>query len=598
MVHTSGEVATDGHRIGATKVGDRKRRLLIVPHNRASPMVVFVRRGCRGNRNHPYRQGFRFSRRQEAGVIRRRVVLGGLALALALVFGARPACAQEAEELLPTITGAAPGHEPGFTSLGRSPGAGGLPFENVPGAGEALLGGQPGPAFPRVPTATTMPGGGFQVPTPRGIRTPAAQPISSFPLYGPLAIPTGPAEEGPPGGLTLDQALDRLVSENLDLRAKYHEIPKAQADVLTAGLRANPLLFFDVQRIPYGGSGGASRGRASEPISTEYDLNVNHPLDLSGKRRARVDVASRARRVLDAQYQDAVRVEIDNLGTAFVNVLGERETARYAQASVAGLRGILATTRTQLENKVITESDFLQIKGQLDAAELGLADAEELLHDARRSLAVLLNIPPPGNETFEVRGTLHDRLGPTPPVDDLIRMALALRPDLAAFRLGIARAQADVRLAERNRFQDVYLLYQPYTLEGGVTSWAIGATVPLPVYNRNQGNIQRAQINVSQVRTELCAHEKRVVAEVQKADREYALTRTAVARIERELLPDAQRVRNTVYHQFTLGEVDAIAYLNAQRNYNDVVRQYRDTLVRHRRSMLRLNTVVGQRLLP
>ena len=61
--------------------------------------------------------------------------------------------------------------------------------------------------------------------------------------------------------------------------------------------------------------------------------------------------------MLEAQYQDAVRVEIDNLYTAFVNVLGERETVRYAEASVAGLRGVLSTTRAQLENKLITEAD-------------------------------------------------------------------------------------------------------------------------------------------------------------------------------------------------------------------------------------------------
>jgi cobalt-zinc-cadmium efflux system outer membrane protein len=420
-------------------------------------------------------------------------------------------------------------------------------------------------------------------------------PISGFPLYGPLAIPEGPDDDGPPNGLTLDAAIDRLIQANLDLRAKYHEIPKARADLLTAGLRANPLLFFDAQRVPYGGGG---RGRLSQAVGTEYDLNINHPLDLNHKRAARREVALRATRVLEAQYQDAVRLEIENLANAYVNALGERETVRYAQASVAGLREVLRTTRTQLENTVITEADYLRIKGQLDAAEIGLMDAEELYHDARRSLGVLLNIAAPQAEVMDLRGTIHDRLPPPPPIDELSRLALNNRPDLAAFRLGIARAEADVRLARANRFQDIYLLYQPYTFEGGVTSWALGATVPLPVYNRNQGNIRRAEINVSQVRTELAALEQRILAEVRKAEREYALTRTAVDRIRRELVPDARRVRDTTFHQFNLGEVDAIAYLNAQRAYQDVVRQYRDTLVRHRRSMLRLNSVVGQRILP
>lgn len=526
----------------------------------------------------------------------RRIALWVLGLALA--FGVRDVRAQEAEELLPSITGGMAGAEAGVTSLGRSPGAGGLPFENVPGAGEGLLGGRPGPAFPRVPSLVTMPGGGFQVPRPRGIAAPAPAPISALPVYGPLAIPTGPDEDGPPDGLTLDAAIERLVGDNLDLRAKYHEIPKAQADILTAGLRANPLLFFDAQRVPYGGAGGRGRGRSSEPIGTEYDLNINHPLDLNHKREARREVACRAKRVLEAQYQDAVRVEIDNLYTAYANALGERETVRFAQASVAGLREVLRTTKAQLDNKVITEADYLQIKGQLNAAEIGLADAEELYRDAKRSVGLLLSIPNPQAEVMELRGTIRDREPPPPPIDELIRIAMTNRPDLVAFRLGIARAEADVRLARANRFQDVYLLYQPYTFEAGATSWAVGATVPLPVYNRNQGNIQRAQINVSQVRTELASLEQRVIAEVRKAEREYALTRAAVERIEHEMLNDARRVRDTAFRQFGLGEVDAIAYLNAQRSYQEVVRQYRDTLVRHRRGMLRINTTVAQRILP
>jgi cobalt-zinc-cadmium efflux system outer membrane protein len=521
-----------------------------------------------------------------------------LAVGLALAFGMPRARAQEAEELLPTITGGTPGFEPGFTSLGRTPGAGGLPFENVPGLGESLLGGRPGPAFPRAPTSITRPGGDLAALARRAIAAPPSVPISGFPLYGPLAIPAGADEEGPPDGLTLDAAIERLIRANLDLRAKYHEIPKAQADVLTAGLRANPLLFFDAQRVPYGGSGGGGRGGSSQPIGTEYDLNINHPLDLNGKHRARREVACRAQRVLEAQYQDAVRVEIDNLSTAFVNVLGERETVRYAEASVAGLDEVLKKTRAQLENKTITEADYLQVKGQLDAAEIGLMDAKELLHDAKQTLCVVLNIPSAQADAVELRGTIHDRLPPPPPTDELLRLALGARPDVAAFRLGVARAESDVRLAKANRFQDVYLLYQPYTREGGATSWALGATVPLPVYNRNQGNIRRAVINISQVKTELASLEQRVIAEVRKAEREYALTRAAVGRIERDMLPDALRVRDITFRRFTLGEVDAIAYLNAQRAYQDVVRQYRDMAVRHRRSMLRLNTAVGQRVLP
>ena len=115
-------------------------------------------------------------------------------------------------------------------------------------------------------------------------------------------------------------------------------------------------------------------------------------------------------------------------------------------------------------------------------------------------------------------------------------------------------------------------------------------TVPLPLYNRNQGNIQRARVNVDQSHVELAERQQQAANEVRQAERQYALTRAALDRIEGRLLPAAARVLDDARRLYEQGEEDAIVYLNAQREYNEAARQYRDMLVRHRRSMLRLNT--------
>src|SRR5262249_4840797 len=151
-------------------------------------------------------------------------------------------------------------------------------------------------------------------------------------LYGALALPATTEEEGPPDGLTLDAAIDLLLRNNLFLLAKRWEIPAARADVLTAGLRANPILFADAQLVPYG---AYSRARPGGP--NQYDLHVPHPVDYSGKRPARRASAEATLTVQEALFQEAVRVQVDNLYTAFVDVLAARETVRYARASQAGL---------------------------------------------------------------------------------------------------------------------------------------------------------------------------------------------------------------------------------------------------------------------
>src|SRR5271166_4596778 len=113
-----------------------------------------------------------------------------------------------------------------------------------------------------------------------------------------------------------------------------------------------------------------------------------------------------------------------------------------------------------------------------------------------------------------------------------------------AYRLGILSAQANVGLQRANRFSDAYLLYQPYTYQNNApfgrqsgTSWALGITVPLPVYNRNQGNIERAKINVYQSEVQLAYQERRVEIEVRQAIKEYQVSGQIADRIRTLVLP-------------------------------------------------------------
>jgi cobalt-zinc-cadmium efflux system outer membrane protein len=182
---------------------------------------------------------------------------------------------------------------------------------------------------------------------------------------------------------------------------------------------------------------------------------------------------------------------------------------------------------------------------------------------------------------------------------------MTTRPDLLAYRLGVKRAEADVGLAVANRYPDLYVLYQPYTFQNdqyynakNATSWGVGVSVPLTIFNRNQGNIQRAKLNVSQSQTELAALEQQVVFDVRQAERQYLVTRKAVERIERSLLPNARIEHDRANQLYDQGKLDELSFLAAERDFDQVVRQYRDTLVRHRRAMLKLNTAVGLRILP
>jgi cobalt-zinc-cadmium efflux system outer membrane protein len=316
-------------------------------------------------------------------------------------------------------------------------------------------------------------------------------------------------------------------------------------------------------------------------------------------------VAVRALSVLEAQYQNAVRLEINNLYTAYIDVLAARETLRFTEASVEGLDRVLNVTRALYTRATLTRPDLDRVVAQKEAAELGVQEARQMVQSAKRSLGVLLSVPPQQADTLELRGTIATSAPAIDQPDELVRQALEVRPDLIAQRLDIQRAVADVRLAHSNQLADVYLLYQPYTFQSNApfglkspTSWALGVTVPVPIFNRNQGGILRAELNVTQTQIQSGSLEYQIANEVTQAGREYAVSRALVKHFEESVLPSAQRMLEDGLRMYRTGERDAFAYFRFQRDYNLQVRLYRDALVRHRRSMLALNTAVGQRVLP
>ena len=144
--------------------------------------------------------------------------------------------------------------------------------------------------------------------------------------------------------------------------------------------------------------------------------------------------------------------------------------------------------------------------------------------------------------------------------------------------------------------------YAAMDIKNARERYAVTAGVPvdiaLPLFNRNQGNIRRAQINVVQTQLELENLARRVVTDVQVAEREYKVSRAALEHIDMNLRPAAEQVLSTVKRQYDEGSIDVIAFISARQEYNQVVRQYLDTLIRYRQSMYALNTAVGQRIFP
>jgi cobalt-zinc-cadmium efflux system outer membrane protein len=400
-------------------------------------------------------------------------------------------------------------------------------------------------------------------------------------------------------GLTLDAAINRLLVSNNGLRARLEDVPEARADELTASLRNAPALFLSGHQLPYG------RYSEQRPGVAQYEVSPAVNVDYSGKRRSHMRQANLARRQVEARYQNAVREEIGRLYDAFVDVLEAHEALGAAQANLEWLTGLAGISRRLIANGQGTETDALAVSVQRFRATTTVEDSRGQLLQARRSLGALLAIPWQTSDSLEVCGTLRDPYPPPPGARELLRIALVSRPDLAAERLGVAHNSAGVQVARAEVFDDAIAFYSPFQADDNTpegkrvsTAWGGGAGTTLPLLDRNQGTIAHARIDVTQTQMERDGLTRRVANEVQRARTEYEASRKAARELEMESIPLLRRLRDEARQRYAAGAGQVQSVLDAQKEHDEEVRRLIETLARHRRAMLKLNTVVGERILP
>lgn len=543
-----------------------------------------------------------------------------VAMGLILAFGCGQASAQVslADDIILAAQGKENAERNRESELGHKPGTESSPYHRSPGSTDINLGVSPNrrlstlPRLSRRPTnpAAYRPPGQEHHETEHGLapsierlRLPDAMRRSDLESEPGGAPPTVEEGVGPSDGLTLDTAIERFVHHNRDLRTKFLEIPQGEADILTAGLRSNPLLFYSSDSIPYG---SYSRGRPGE---ISHELSVVWPIDFSGKRRTRISVAKKEKQILDAQYQDAVRLGIDDLYTAYIDVLAARQAVRTAERSIGLFDHLIEDVNAPavggIHDKDKDEDDRDDLTIERDLAAMSVGDERARLEKAKQRLGGLLDLSPEEAARLELHGSIRVPVPGSPTFDSLIQLALCNRPDLIAHRLGVDRAREIQKQERAERFSDAYFLYTPYeyrdnsqTNDLSTVSWGAGLFVSAPLFNRNQGNLRRARLNIEQTQIEAVTAERNVIAELHQALHDFDNTAEDLHRLETVTLPAVRRKRDKAWNRMRARAISADSFLAVQRDTSSLVRYYRDTLTRHRRNTLKLNTAVGMRIVP
>lgn len=405
-----------------------------------------------------------------------------------------------------------------------------------------------------------------------------------------LAVAAAAAAAGDATAFNLRQLVDIAQRDNKDLQAARYAVDIGRARLIQAGLLPNPRLDLSGRND----SAFKNEGEYSRSAAVSQQFPIAGRI-LRQKDVARVDVALAQAEVEEAERKLA--------GDVAANVYRLLVIDRQIQSrdKLIGIEEKLAkATRDRLKAAEVSELDVNTV--QLDLQRLSQERA--LLLSQGQSLRVALNtlIGRPASAALSVDEPMPEA-ETLPSREQLQAQAFRSRPDLRSALLGADRAQAEKALAKAQRWEDWSLglgleqdrlAIEGAPPQGSDRALGLSLSIPLPVFNRNQGLIAEAEASAGQAKARIDALRLGIAGEIASAHTEAANLQQSVNQYRQELLPVSERNVQLAQKGYGEGLVSVLEVVQAQRQLADLNTAYLNTLDQYLQALVRLRTASGE----
>jgi cobalt-zinc-cadmium efflux system outer membrane protein len=391
--------------------------------------------------------------------------------------------------------------------------------------------------------------------------------------------------------MSWEQVRNRFEQNNPTLLAGRLNIDESKAQEISAFLRPNPQMTVTVDQFnPF--SGGPAHSCCGA-LLTVAGFSYLHERD--HKRELRLESAKQGTGIASSAEADLERSLLFGLRSAFVQTLQAKAVLKLAQENLDYYDGVLKIGSGRLAAGDIAQIDLDRLELQRVQFESDLEDAKVALRTDKIALLTLLNDRTPV-EKFDVTGTF-DFDAKLPAREEIRQVAMDARPDLKAAAEAVAKAETDHKLAVANGSTD-----PTFGVDAGrnppIDQYVgINVSIPLRIFDRNQGEKLRTQVEITRSQRLREATEAQVLSDV---DSGYATVAGTVVLLEpyrAKYLEQATRVRDTIYFSYRNGGASLLDFLNAESEYRSVQLNYVNLVGSYLTAAAQLNMAVGREVI-
>jgi len=392
--------------------------------------------------------------------------------------------------------------------------------------------------------------------------------------------------EQPTGAITLRQALSLALQRNPQLRSFAWDIRAKEALALQAGLLPNPEISVGVENFE-------GTGRLHGFGGVESTLSLSQLIELGGKRMKRVKVAELDRNLAAWDYEAARIDTLTEVTKSFIDVLRAQEQLSLAKELVDLAERALVTASERVLAGKAPPIDETKAKVELSISRINLIKSERGLIAARKRLAALWGST---EAVFEKAAGRLDIAKPIPPFEQVERL-IPQNPDIARQKTEMNRSRAMMNLARAGRVPDV-------TIQGGARrfretgddAYVMGMSMPLPVFDRNQGAYRKARFSLAKAKEKRRAAEVRVRTALSDAYEALSTTYAEVASLREDVIPGARTAFDTANEGYRQGKFSFLEVLDAQRVLFQTRSAYVDALASYHKQAADVEKLIGSGL--
>jgi cobalt-zinc-cadmium efflux system outer membrane protein len=391
--------------------------------------------------------------------------------------------------------------------------------------------------------------------------------------------------------LTWQEVRDKFEAANPTLRAGQIAIDEFRAQEITANLRPNPNLTILADQIdPF--SGGPSHGPFAFFLAAG---SVSQLWERQHKRGLRLESAQKETAIANSGQADLERTLLFNLRGAFIQTLQEKATLALAKENLTYYDHVLDVNRERYKAGGIAQVDLKRLELQRVQYLSDLQTAQVNLRIAKIQLLMFLNDQTPV-EQFDVIGpfAFAEQL---PPLNDVRQAALNTRPDLRAAVQSIDKAKTDHRLAVANGSTDPILGFDVGRNPPIDQYIGFSVSVPLRIFDRNQGEKRRTQLDIDRNDRLAAATRAQVFNDVDSAYVTLNSTVILLKPYKDQYLEEASSVRDTIAFSYQHGAASLLDFLNAQADYRAVQANYLNLVASYLNAAGQLNLAVGREVI-